>query len=85
MRVLSSRLYKLTRSSQQATDELAYVVEENALAHRMVRLHGAQARQGERFDKLSVALRRLALEIHHRPSGHDATDADAGRLGACRP
>ena len=29
MRVLSRRLYKLTRSSQQATDELAYVVEEN--------------------------------------------------------
>lgn len=62
MRVLSRRLYKLTRSSQQATDELAYVVEENALAHRMVRLHGAQARQGERFDKLSVSLRRLALK-----------------------
>jgi ATP-binding cassette, subfamily B, bacterial MsbA len=62
MRVLSRRLYKLTRSSQQATDELAYVVEENALAHRMVRLHGAQARQGERFDKLSVALRKLALK-----------------------
>ena len=62
MRVLSRRLYKLTRSSQQATDELAYVVEENALAHRMVRLHGAQARQGERFDKLSVSLRKLALK-----------------------
>src|SRR5690606_33505201 len=39
MRVLSRRLYRLTRSSQQATDELAYVVEENALAHRVVRLH----------------------------------------------
>ena len=62
MRVLSRRLYKLTRSSQQATDELAYVVEENALAHRMVRLHGAQERQSERFDGLSVALRKLALK-----------------------
>jgi len=62
MRVLSRRLYKLTRDSQTATDELAYVVEENALAHRMVRLHGAQARQTERFDVLSVALRRLALK-----------------------
>lgn len=62
MRVLSRRLYKLTRSSQQATDELAYVVEENALAHRMVRLHGAQARQTQRFDVLSLALRRLALK-----------------------
>ncbi|WP_300716734.1 lipid A export permease/ATP-binding protein MsbA [Hydrogenophaga sp.] len=62
MRVLSRRLYKLTRDSQTATDELAYVVEENALAHRMVRLHGAQARQTQRFDELSLALRRLALK-----------------------
>ncbi|MEZ5665536.1 MAG: lipid A export permease/ATP-binding protein MsbA [Burkholderiaceae bacterium] len=62
MRTLSRRLYRLTRSSQQATDELAYVVEENALAHRMVRLHGAQSRQAERFDRLSVTLRRLALK-----------------------
>ncbi|MDP2418308.1 MAG: lipid A export permease/ATP-binding protein MsbA [Hydrogenophaga sp.] len=62
MRVLSRRLYQLTRASQQATDELAYVVEENALAHRMVRLHGAQERQTQRFDHLSVALRRLALK-----------------------
>ena len=62
MRVLSRRLYKLTKSSQDATDELAYVVEENALAHRMVRLHGAQQRQTHRFDGLSVALRRLALK-----------------------
>ena len=62
MRVLSRRLYRLTRASQQATDELAYVVEENALAHRMIRLHGAQQRQAERFDGLSVSLRRLALK-----------------------
>jgi len=62
MRVLSRRLYKLTKSSQDATDELAYVVEENALAHRMVRLHGAQQRQTHRFDGLSMALRRLALK-----------------------
>lgn len=62
MRVLSRRLYSLTKSSQQATDELAYVVEENALAHRMVRLHGAQERQSDRFESLSVRLRRLALK-----------------------
>jgi ATP-binding cassette, subfamily B, bacterial MsbA len=62
MRVLSRRLYLLTRSSQQATDELAYVVEENVLAHRMVRLHGAQERQGARFEGLSMHLRHLALK-----------------------
>ena len=62
MRVFSRRLYRLTQASQQATDDLAYVVEENVLAHRMVRLHGAQAQQARRFDGLSVALRRLAMK-----------------------
>ena len=62
MRVLSKRLYTLTQSSQKATDALAYVVEENVLAHRLIRLHGAQAEQASRFDHLSHGLRRLALK-----------------------
>ncbi len=62
MKTLSRRLYHLTKSSQQATDELAYVVEENVLAHRMVRLHGAQADQANRFAGLSQSLRRLAIK-----------------------
>ena len=62
MKTLSRRLYKLTKFSQQATDELAYVVEENVLAHRMVRLHGAQQSQTSRFGALSQSLRRLAIK-----------------------
>ena len=62
MKTLSRRLYKITKSSQQATDDLAYVVEENVLAHRVVRLHGAQAEQAARFDTLSQRLRRLAIK-----------------------
>jgi subfamily B ATP-binding cassette protein MsbA len=62
MKTLSKRLYKVTKSSQTATDELAYVVEENVLAHRMIRLHGAQAQQSERFNTLSQSLRRLAIK-----------------------
>ncbi|MFT4242814.1 MAG: lipid A export permease/ATP-binding protein MsbA [Acidovorax sp.] len=62
MKTLSRRLYHLTKSSQQATDELAYVVEENVLAHRMVRLHGAQGAQARRFAGLSQSLRRLAIK-----------------------
>ena len=62
MKTLSKRLYQLTKSSQQATDELAYVVEENVLAHRMVRLHGAQVAQAGRFADLSGSLRRLAIK-----------------------
>lgn len=59
MKTLSRRLYRITKSSQEATDELAYVVEENVLAHRMVRLHGAQASQQSRFSALSSRLRGL--------------------------
>jgi len=62
MKTLSRRLYTLTKSSQQATDELAYVVEENVLAHRMVRLHGAQEGQSKRFGGLSQSLRGLAIK-----------------------
>ena len=62
MKVLSKRLYHLTRLGQTATDDLAYVVEENVLAHRMVRLHGAEAGQGERFERLSQTLNRLAVK-----------------------
>ena len=62
MRTLSRRLYRIARSTQTATNGLAYVVEENVLATRMVRLHGAQPVQAERFGVLSAALRRLALK-----------------------
>jgi subfamily B ATP-binding cassette protein MsbA len=62
MKTLSRRLYRITKASQQATDDLAYVVEENVLAHRMVRLHGAQAQQQARFGHLSDSLRRLAIK-----------------------
>lgn len=62
MHVLSSRLYRLTKASQVATDDLAYVVEENVLAHRDVRLHAAQPGQMARFGVLSDALRRLSIK-----------------------
>jgi subfamily B ATP-binding cassette protein MsbA len=62
MKVFSKRLYKLTQQGQQATDELAYVVEENVLAHRMVRLHGAETAQAQRFEQLSQKLNRLAVK-----------------------
>ena len=46
MRALGKRLHRLTVEGQQATDELAYVVEENVLAWRIVRLHGARGAAG---------------------------------------
>ncbi len=62
MKTMSRRLYRYTRLSQTTTDELAYVVEENVLAHRMVRLHGAQPQQAGRFDALSRQLRGLSIK-----------------------
>lgn len=71
MKVMSRRLYRYTRLAQATTDELAYVVEENVLAHRMVRLHGAQTQQAGRFDGLSRHLRNLSIK---------ATAASAGAM-----
>jgi subfamily B ATP-binding cassette protein MsbA len=62
MRVLTARLHKLTKANQDATDSLAYVVEENVLAHRDIRLYCAQAAQAERFDNLGDSLRQLAMK-----------------------
>jgi subfamily B ATP-binding cassette protein MsbA len=62
VRKLSARLYRVTRNSQEATDHLAYVVEENVLAHRDIRLQAAQPSQAIRFQQLSDGLRRLSLK-----------------------
>ncbi|MEO7850796.1 MAG: lipid A export permease/ATP-binding protein MsbA [Rubrivivax sp.] len=62
VRVISKRLHRLTVAAQQATDELAYVIEENVLAWRIVRLHDAAAQQTERFVTFSQLLRRLMMK-----------------------
>jgi subfamily B ATP-binding cassette protein MsbA len=62
MRKLTSRLHKLTKANQQATENLAYIVEENVLAHKDIRLYSAQASQAVRFDKLGESLRHLAMK-----------------------
>ena len=63
MRVVGKRLHRLTREGQDATDQLAYVVEENVLAWRIVRMHGAGPSQAARFERHSLALRRVLLKI----------------------
>jgi subfamily B ATP-binding cassette protein MsbA len=62
MRVLTRRLHQITKANQGATDSLAYVVEENILAHRDIRLYEAQEAQADRFEQLSQSLRRLAMK-----------------------
>jgi len=63
MKVVGKRLHRLTREGQEATDQLAYVVEENVLAWRIVRMHGAAASQASRFERHALALRRVLLKI----------------------
>jgi len=62
MKYFSKRLSRIAGSVQRTTDDLAYVVEENVLAQRMVRLHHAQNLQTTRFERLSTALRRLSIK-----------------------
>ncbi len=62
MRALGRRLHRLTVEGQKATDELAYVVEENVMAWRIVRLHGAAARQAARFFERADRMRRLVMK-----------------------
>ncbi len=62
MRTLTRRLHGLVVQGQKAMDQLAYVVEENVLAWRIVRLHNAQASQAQRFESVSETMRRLAIK-----------------------
>jgi ATP-binding cassette, subfamily B, bacterial MsbA len=62
IQAFSKRLHQLTKKSQSATDDLAYIVEENVLAWRTIRLHHAQPSQQQRFATLARSLRRLAMK-----------------------
>ena len=62
VRLISRRIRSITLASQQATDELAYVIEENVLAWRIVRLHDAAAHQTQRFGRRNHLLRRLMMK-----------------------
>jgi subfamily B ATP-binding cassette protein MsbA len=62
VRVVSKRLHKLTVAGQNATDDLAYIVEENVLAWRIVRLHGAAKQETKRFDESARLMRSLAIK-----------------------
>jgi subfamily B ATP-binding cassette protein MsbA len=62
VRAVGKRLHRLTLEGQNATDDLAYVVEENVLAWRIVRLHAASKREMARFGESSGRMRRLAIK-----------------------
>ena len=79
MRTFSRRLHRLTVRGQHATDELAYVVEENVLAWRIVRLHGAGAVAGASAStRVSERAAPAVDEVGGRRRDDDADHAGAG-------
>jgi ATP-binding cassette, subfamily B, bacterial MsbA len=62
VRLVSKRLQRLNVAGQDATDDLAYVVEENVLAWRIVRLHGAAQQETRRFDASSRLMRSINIK-----------------------
>jgi subfamily B ATP-binding cassette protein MsbA len=62
MRTLSRRLHQLTLAGQVASDQMAYTVEENVAAWRIVRLHHAQEQQMKRFDAMSDQMRQVSMK-----------------------
>lgn len=62
MRIFGKRMHAVTIAGQKATDSLAYVVEENVLAWRLVRLHNAVPAQLGRFEAASQKLRQLLMK-----------------------
>ena len=72
VRLMTRRLHRLNQQAQAATDELAYVVEENVLAQRDIRLHSAQGLQSQRFARLSHRLRQLSLKTTVATAGTSA-------------
>lgn len=62
VRYFSRRMHRISLATQSAADEIAYVMEENTLAWRIVRLHDAKAAQEKRFNAASTRMRQLSLK-----------------------
>ena len=62
VRIVSKRLHRLNVAGANATDDLAYVVEENVLAWRIVRLHGAAGQEQRRFENSSRLMRSINIK-----------------------
>ena len=59
---INKRLRTLNRQQQALTSELAYVVEESAAGYKMVKVHGAEDYEMQRFMEKANNLRKFALK-----------------------
>lgn len=62
MSLINRRLRGLNREQQAMTSELAYIVEETVSGHKIVKVHGGEAYELERFTDKADRLRRFALK-----------------------
>lgn len=59
---INKRLRSLNRHQQTMTSELAYVVEEAAAGHKIVKVHGGEAYEMDRFMQKADRLRQFTLK-----------------------
>ncbi|QWD61997.1 lipid A export permease/ATP-binding protein MsbA [Polynucleobacter sp. MWH-UH25E] len=62
MSKINRRLRALNREQQNLTSELAYIVEESAAGYKIVKVHGAQEYEMNRFMQKAERLRQFALK-----------------------
>jgi subfamily B ATP-binding cassette protein MsbA len=62
MSKINRRLRALNREQQNLTSELAYIVEESSAGYKIVKVHGAQEYEMERFRQKAERLRQFALK-----------------------
>ncbi len=62
MKKINKRLRVLNREQQTLTSELAYIVEESAAGYKIVKVHGAQEYEMNRFKQKAERLRQFALK-----------------------
>ena len=62
MKKINKRLRVLNREQQTLTSDLAYIVEESAAGYKIVKVHGAQEYEMNRFKQKAERLRQFALK-----------------------
>ena len=62
-KVINKRLRKLFKVSQDMTNDLSYIVEEAVGGYKVVKLHGGEAYEKQRFSLIAEKLRRYSMKI----------------------
>ncbi len=62
-KIINARLRRLHKVSQDMTNELSYVVEESVGGYKVVKLHGGEAYEKQRFAMIADKLRRYSMKI----------------------